>query len=112
MRGGMPEYLLSFGILEREHLELAAFFDRPAHIENLAINLARERGLRQPGADALRHLSSGDAFLEVVRGAVGIDELYLVNCAGKIGRVFIGYCQFASHISFQNWSYDFAAGSL
>ena len=67
----MADDVEPFGILVGDDRDVGIAIDAIRRIDDLAVDLAGERGLGEAGADGRRDLGDGDGRVEVSDGAVG-----------------------------------------
>jgi hypothetical protein len=66
----MPDHIERIGVLVGDDLELAVVFDAKARIDELAVDLASERGFREARADAERDVGNRQGIFVRTDGAV------------------------------------------
>ena len=83
VRGGVAQKLQPLVALGRDDGNRVAFGHGSREIDRLVVHDARERGLRQAGADGRGHVGDGGAVCELLVRAVGKYDVHICSCAGR-----------------------------
>jgi len=73
--GGMAQHIERVGVLVGHDLERGVAVDTEAGVDELAVDLARQRGLGQAGADRGGDLGDADGVVEFAAAAVGEGDI-------------------------------------
>ena len=67
----MPDDLETFGVLVRDDRDAGVAADHVRGVDDLAVDLAGQRGLREAGTDGRGDVPDGNGTFELTDGAVG-----------------------------------------